>query len=72
MIKRKYHLHLLTYVDIPWEDDPLREHPHEREMLFNLYEDELKRLKVPYAIIKGTPEERVKQAIKVIDELKIN
>jgi NadR type nicotinamide-nucleotide adenylyltransferase len=72
MINRKYQLHLLTNIDIPWEDDPLREHPHQREMLFNLYEEELKRLKVPYQIIEGTPEERVKQAIGVIEKLKIN
>ena len=24
---RKYDLYLLTYVDIPWQEDPLREHP---------------------------------------------
>ncbi|MFN7489250.1 MAG: AAA family ATPase [Chryseotalea sp.] len=70
MTRRKYHLHLLTYVDIPWEEDPLREHPHERDMLFKLYEDELKRVKVPYAIIKGTPEERLKQAINLVEEVK--
>jgi NadR type nicotinamide-nucleotide adenylyltransferase len=70
MVKRKYHLHLLTYVDIPWEDDPLREHPHQREMLFNLYEDELKRLEVPYVVIKGTPEERLAQAIRETDNIK--
>ena len=26
--KSDYSLHLLTDIDLPWEDDPLREHPH--------------------------------------------
>jgi NadR type nicotinamide-nucleotide adenylyltransferase len=68
--RRKYHLHLLTYVDIPWEDDSLREHPNEREMLFNLYQDELIKQQVPYVIIKGTLEERLAQAIREIDNIK--
>ena len=35
--KRKYDLHLLTYVDIPWQDDPQREHPDKRDQLYQIY-----------------------------------
>ena len=71
--KRKYALHLLTDIDIPWEADPQREHPHLRRELFEIYERELNVLKVPYEIISGNPEERLQLAIQAIDRrLKVN
>lgn len=70
---RKYAIHLLTFPDIPWEDDPLREHPHLRNELFELYRKELDSLEVNYTIISGKAEDRLKQAIKALDEvLEIN
>ena len=65
-IKRKYALHLLTYPDIPWQRDPLREHPYLREELFVLYKKELDQQNVPYTIISGLPEERLRKAITAI------
>ena len=41
MHERKYDLHLLTNIDLPWEADPQREHPDKRLELFNLYEKDL-------------------------------
>ena len=32
--KRKYDLYLLTYIDVPWADDPQREHPHLRDFFY--------------------------------------
>jgi len=32
-----YHLFLLCNIDLPWEADPQREHPHLRLELFDLY-----------------------------------
>jgi len=32
-----YDLYLLMDIDLPWEYDPMREHPARREFLFNLY-----------------------------------
>ncbi|RMG69257.1 MAG: ATPase, partial [Bacteroidetes bacterium] len=34
----RYALHLLTYPDLPWEPDPLRESPHRLRELFDHYE----------------------------------
>ena len=68
--KRKYDLHLLTNTDIPWQADPQREHPNQREELFELYKKELQAEKVLFKIISGKPEERLKQAIEAIDSLK--
>ncbi|HTA84274.1 MAG TPA: ATP-binding protein [Bacteroidia bacterium] len=64
--KRKYTLHLLTYTDIPWQDDPQREHPYLREELFELYHDELTSQKVPFVIISGSAEIRLQKSVEAI------
>jgi NadR type nicotinamide-nucleotide adenylyltransferase len=66
---RKYDLYLLTYIDIPWEFDPQREHPDERESLYALYLDEMKNQKVPFAEIKGNREQRRRTAMQRVQEL---
>src|SRR5690606_35150104 len=40
--KRSYDLYLLTNIDIPWQDDPQREHPQQREELYDIYLKEKK------------------------------
>ena len=67
--KRKYDLHLLTYIDVPWEPDPQREHPTLRSYFFNVYKNTLAYTDIPYAIIKGNDEERLKNAISAIEAL---
>jgi NadR type nicotinamide-nucleotide adenylyltransferase len=66
---RKYDLYLLSYIDIPWAYDPLREHPQEREILFELYHREMLNQSVPFQIIKGEREERRKAATDSIKKL---
>lgn len=66
--KDKYTIYLLTYIDVPWVADPLRDRPENRKELFDLFEKELKKQKFPYIIIKGTREERLNQAIEVIEK----
>ncbi|WP_028537038.1 AAA family ATPase [Paludibacterium yongneupense] len=57
-----YALTLLTSPDIPWQPDPLRSHPHERESLWQRYCDELARARVVPVHVRGTHEERVATA----------
>ena len=66
---RHYDLHLLTDIDIPWENDPLREHPDEREELFSLYKRELEDLNVPFVVIHVDPASRKSTAIRSIHEI---
>jgi len=66
---RKYDLYLLSYIDIPWQFDPLREHPQEREVLFDLYLSEMQNQSVPFTIIKGSREERRRQAKDAVAKL---
>ena len=63
-----YDLYLLCNIDLPWEPDPLREHPHNREYFFNLYRKELINRKLPFEIINGIGNERTKKAINLIDQ----
>ncbi len=60
-------LYLLCHPNMPWEPDPLREHPDEREQLLALYLQELQSLRLPYAEITAkSKEERLTQAIQII------
>lgn len=51
--KEQNRLYLLCKADIPWQADPLREHPNNRTELFNIYLKELHKLDLNYHIIEG-------------------
>ena len=67
---KTYDLHLLCNTDIPWEPDPLRENPDDRERLFDLYKKELTDTGYPFAIIDGMGMERLERAITIIENTK--
>jgi len=67
MIKEHtYDLFLLCDVDLPWEPDPLREHPHMRRELFQRYHHELLARKFHFAIVRGLGRERLANAVRLI------
>jgi nicotinamide riboside kinase len=61
--------YFLCAPDIPWEPDPLRENPLNREELFLLYEAELINNKRPYTILKGAIEDRQKEVNFILQHL---
>ena len=65
--KTENRFYLLCKPDTPWEADPLRENPTNREELFEIYKEELEKLKHNYSIIEG--EERIKNSISKISSL---
>lgn len=65
--KHPYDLYLLMNIDLPWQEDPLRDFPHMREHFMKVWHMELKALKANYHVISGTNEERLKNAIEEID-----
>ena len=67
-----YDLYLLCNTDLPWEADPMREDPHNRERLFTLYLNELKERKLNFSIINGKGEERLRNAINIVDKFAVN
>lgn len=64
-----YHIYFLTYIDIPWVPDDLRDKPQDREGMFKRFERTLQLSKKPFVVLKGGPEERLKTAVLKIDEL---
>jgi len=61
-----YDLYFLTYIDVPWEPDDLRDKPHEREEMFRHFEQALRRYRRPYVILKGDRQTRLRQAVQYI------
>jgi len=68
-LQNTYDLYFLTYIDVPWEADDLRDKPNERERMFKAFEDTLKKYKRPFVILKGTKKERLEAAVNHIDKL---
>lgn len=67
--ERHYDLWMLCSPDIPWESDPLRENPHDRDRLFQAYMAMLDRLNKPYVILSGSREARLKNALRAVARL---
>lgn len=65
----QYDLYLLTYIDTPWEADDIRDRPEQRLEMFTAFENALIEHNRNYVTLKGNKENRLKKAIKVIDEL---
>jgi len=65
--ERKYDLYLLTNIDIPWTEDPQREHPDKREYFWDVYKKEVISTGIPYIEISGEREARRKKAIEAIN-----
>ena len=68
-LNNHYDLYFLTYIDVPWIPDDLRDKPHDREGMFHRFKNALDQHQRPYFILKGNREERLKSAVKKIDQL---
>lgn len=69
--ERKYDLYILTHIDMPWQEDPLREHPEPemREHFFNVYSDIVQQSGVPFVLVNGTEAERLQAATAAVNAL---
>tara|TARA_B110000902_G_C14085163_1_gene504736 strand:+ start:327 stop:836 length:510 start_codon:yes stop_codon:yes gene_type:complete len=65
--KQEKRFYFLCSPDIPWESDPQRENPHNRDELFEIYKVELEQLGHNYFILEG--QKRLENSIKKITEL---
>ncbi len=68
-MQNTYDLYFLTYIDVPWEADDLRDKPNERERMFKAFENTLIKYKRPYVLLKGSKKERLETAVNHIDKL---
>ncbi len=60
--KNKYDKTFLMDIDLPWENDPLREHPNRRKEILNLHLIELESHKTKFNLISGVGTERLQNA----------
>lgn len=65
--KKEDRFYLLCKPDIPWENDPQRENPNDREELFEIYKTELESLGHHYFTIEGAS--RIEKSILKISTL---
>lgn len=68
-LQNSYDLYLLTYIDIPWEEDDLRDKPNEREEMFNYFKRTLEKYGKNFITLKGNKKQRLENAINHIDQL---
>ncbi|NQD69483.1 ATP-binding protein [Sphingobacterium shayense] len=66
--RRTYDLYLLMDIDLPWQDDPLRDFPDQREHFMQIWIQELKALSAEYKIISGQGEDRFANALKATND----
>lgn len=67
--KRHYDLYLLCYIDVPWVDDPQREHPDKREHFWQLFKHEVVNAAVPFVEIGGSWEQRQQKAVAAVNNV---
>ena len=65
----QYDLFFLTDIDVPWEDDGLRDSPDGRETVFEVFKQSLIDNKKPFITISGDKETRLKKAVAIIEDL---
>lgn len=65
--KHPYDLYLLLNIDLPWEDDPLRDFPNMREHFMEVWHQELRALNARYVVISGSGADRYANAIAAIE-----
>ena len=68
-IENQYDLYFLTYIDVPWEADDLRDKPLEREHMFEAFQAALIKYDKPFVLLKGDKKDRLETAVKHIDKL---
>lgn len=62
-------LYLLTATDVPFVPDPVRYLPDERERFFDRCREELERRRLPYVVLRGNPDDRLRAALDAVGRL---
>lgn len=65
--KVHYDHYFITNNEIAWEEDPLRQNKHSRELLLQMNIDEVSKSGIPFTVISGREQERLQHACRIID-----
>lgn len=60
--------YLLCLPDLPWEYDPLRENPHDRDLLLERYRREIRALGIPCSEVSGSGMKRFEFAANAVND----
>ncbi|MBN1006027.1 AAA family ATPase [Amphritea pacifica] len=63
------HVYLVCKPDLPWEPDPLRQNPDDRERLYERHLLEIQRLNRPFEIVEGWGAQRLVSAEAAVRRL---
>jgi len=66
LTNRTYDFYVLLDIDLPWQEDPLRDFPHMREHFMDIWHKELKALNSSYVVVGGI-DNRLRNVIDAID-----
>lgn len=66
---QRYDLYLLTGDEIPFVQDGLRDGEHIRHVMHQWFETELQNQNVPWALLRGSRQDRVAQAVALVESL---
>lgn len=69
--QRQYDFYLLMDIDLPWENDPLRDFPEDREHFMSIWKQELNNLDADYKVVSGIGDERLNNGLKAVSALGI-
>lgn len=67
--QRHYALYILTACDIPFVQDSIREGEHTRAWMTRRFEEELALRPEPWIKVSGSPQDRLRAAVKAVDGL---
>ena len=72
LARRTYDLILLCAPDLPWQADPLREHPEleMRQQFFEIYQQLSQASGIPWILVSGDTDKRLSTAIQAVGSLK--
>ena len=65
--KHPAHLYLLCAPDMPWEADPLRESPEDRDRLYGLHRQRLVQRQLPFIEMSGSHASRMTTALEALN-----
>lgn len=66
---RRYDLYLLTGDEIPFAQDGVRDGEHVRHWMHGRFEEALRETGRPYAVLRGSREERLRDAVSLVDAI---
>ena len=69
LLERRYDLYLVCGLDVPWRHDGIREFDEQRVWMHERYLERVEASEIPWKLLEGSHEVRLRAATEVIDRL---